>query len=147
MGQKLPDLTQHVARRVRVTRMFFGLSLEAASTLLDIPVWLLSYKESGLANFSHQDFQKLERLYKMSWKVFFQDYFAFDDFSDERLLSRDGGDTRHEVRQDSDVIVNYLATSVAEGADAGYKVENVAANFRVTVDNRLDATSSARWRA
>jgi len=70
-----PDIRQHVARRIRITRMFFRLSLEETSAFLGIPVWLLYYKENGLVHFSYQDFLDMERLYKMPWMTFFQDFF------------------------------------------------------------------------
>ena len=74
MAWNAPDIREHVARRVRVTRMFLRYSLEESSSALGMPVWLLYNKESGVVHFSHRDFLEMERLYKIPWLTFFEDF-------------------------------------------------------------------------
>jgi len=118
MARKIPALTQHVAMRVRVTRMFHKLSLEDAAALLNIPVWLLSYKENGLMNFTHQDFVELQRFYKISWLVFFQDYSEQTEFRDDFRAPGNAFHLSDEDYRHSDAIMNYLAAGEAEAFDA-----------------------------
>ena len=109
-----PDIRRHVARRVRITRMFFRQSLEEASAYLDVPVWLLDYKENGLVHFSYQDFLNLERLYKMPWLTFFQDFLEDEHTQDQSTAAAGSLAALGESPEKLDAIMQYLTLGAAE---------------------------------
>ena len=114
MARKVPDITQHVALRVRITRMFNKYSLEEAAVRLDMPLWLLSYKENGLANFSAEELHKIAACYGIAWTTFFQDFAPnvtpAETFADASLLSP-------EPDEQGALIAKYLGDAEAQLLD------------------------------
>ena len=146
MARRISDITEHVAMRVRVTRMFLKLSLETAADLLGIPVWLFSCKENGLINFTYQDFIDLERVYKISWHVFFQDFLESGDRLNPYECEESQPSFTDEGAENSDVIRKYLSDGEKEISNL---VSPAAAPDRrflaVSDEQRRSLTGARRW--
>lgn len=144
MRPSLPDISQHVARRLRITRMFFKISLEETADFLNIPVWLLYYKENGLVHFSYKELLDIERLYKMPWIIFFQDFMDLESTVDALPLGHSGPIQLDESALVLNTIMQYLALADADFSDSDFASVGVDFKFANTVQMSRDVSGGAR---
>jgi hypothetical protein len=138
------DMRQHVARRVRVTRMFLSLSLEESSASLGIPVWMLYYKENGMMHFSYQDLLDMERLYKMPWLIFFQDYLDNEKTCEPDAHAADGDAPPIDAPGKLDAIMQYLGLGAGESSAGFSQLDDAELNLGVMAYNTRESLPSAR---